>query len=196
MKKESPARTARELVDEVLHANEPFDYAWLRHIERTHRGDELHQWAINVIYPFRDGTESEQLLEEAASLLEHEIFIKRKGIIDMVDTMTIKEFNENKDAAMEFIANILRDEQSYEDGFYYLHLVVDGEDYDTIRTPNLGEKPDITVTTECDADYMQEVSGVTEPDMGLIAFEFEQTEAFNEIVENMYNEAVNAVNNW
>ena len=43
---------------------------------------------------------------------------------------------------------------------------------------------------------MQEISGVTEPDMGLIAYEFEQTEAFNEIVENMYNEAVDAVNNW
>lgn len=114
----------------------------------------------------------------------------------MANTMTIKEFNENKDAAMEFIANILRNEQSYEDGLYYLHLVVEGEDYDTIRKSNVGEKSDITVTTECDADYMQDVSGVTEPDMGLIAYEFERTESFNEIVENMYNEAVDAVNNW
>ena len=57
----------------------------------------------------------------------------------MANTMTIKEFNENKDAAMEFIANILRNEQSYEDGLYYLHLVVEGEDYDTIRKSNVGE---------------------------------------------------------
>ena len=114
----------------------------------------------------------------------------------MANTMTIKEFNENKNEAMEFIANILRNEQSYEDGLYYLHLVVEGEDYDTIRKSNVGEKSDIIVTTECDADYMQDVSGVTEPDMGLIAYEFERTEPFNEIVENMYNEAVDAVNNW
>lgn len=114
----------------------------------------------------------------------------------MANTMTIKEFNENKAAAMDFIANILRNNQSYEDGLYYLYLVVDGEDYDTIREPNFGEKSDIKATVKCDADYMQEISGVTEPDMGSIAYEFEQTEAFNEIVENMYNEAVDAVNNW
>ena len=57
----------------------------------------------------------------------------------MANTMTIKEFNENKNEAMEFIANILRNEQSYEDGLYYLHLVVEGEDYDTIRKSNVGE---------------------------------------------------------
>ena len=73
MKKERPVRTAREIVDEVLLDNSPYDYAWLRHIERKFRG-ELHEWALNVIAPFLYGNESEQLIEEAASLLEYEIF--------------------------------------------------------------------------------------------------------------------------
>ena len=114
----------------------------------------------------------------------------------MANTMTIKEFNENKAAAMEFIANVLRNSQSYEDGFYHFHIIIEGENYDTIREAYFDENSDITVSIACDADYMQEISGVTEPDMGLIAYEFEQTEAFNEIVENMYDEAVDAVNNW
>lgn len=66
-------KTARELADEVIEANRPFDYSWLRHIRRTYSQKELREWAIQNVEPFTDGTESKQLIGRAATILVREV---------------------------------------------------------------------------------------------------------------------------
>lgn len=84
------------------------------------------------------------------------------------------EFKANKTEAMENIANQLRATQSYEDGQYYFHFTVDGEK--------------ITVTASISVEDMCDAAGMKhDADMGDILVAFEETERFNEIVEEIYD---------
>ena len=84
------------------------------------------------------------------------------------------EFKANKTEAMENIANQLRATQSYEDGQYYFHFTADDEK--------------ITVTTAISVEDMCDAVGMKyDADMGDILVNFEETERFNEIVEEIYD---------
>lgn len=83
-------------------------------------------------------------------------------------------FKANKTEAMENIANQLRATQSYEDGQYYFHFTVDDEK--------------ITVTAAINVEDMCDAAGMEhDADMGDILVNFEETERFNEIVEEIYD---------
>ena len=87
------------------------------------------------------------------------------------------EFKANKTEAMENIANQLRATQSYEDGQYYFHFTVDDEK--------------ITVTAAIDVETMCDAAGMEhDADMGDILVAFEETERFNEIVEEIYDAVI------
>ena len=87
------------------------------------------------------------------------------------------EFKANKTEAMENIANQLRATQSYEDGQYYFHFTVDDEE--------------ITVTAAIDVETMCDAAGMEhDADMGDILVAFEETERFNEIVEEIYDAVI------
>ena len=84
------------------------------------------------------------------------------------------EFKANKTEAMENIANQLRTTQSYEDGQYYFHFTADDEE--------------ITVTAAIDVETMCDAAGMDhESDMGDILVNFEDTERFNDVVEEIYD---------
>ena len=84
------------------------------------------------------------------------------------------EFKANKTEAMEIIANDLRSRQSYEDSQYYFHFTVDDEK--------------ITVTAAINVEDMCDAAGMEhDADMGDILVNFEETERFNEIVEEIYD---------
>ena len=83
-------------------------------------------------------------------------------------------FKANKTEAMENIANQLRATQSYEDGQYYFHFTVDDEE--------------ITVTAAIDVETMCDAAGMDhDADMGDILVNFEDTERFNDVVEEIYD---------
>lgn len=46
----------------------------------------------------------------------------------MTKTMKISEFKENKEAALAFIASVLRENQSFEDGLYYFYFGIENEE--------------------------------------------------------------------
>lgn len=84
------------------------------------------------------------------------------------------EFKANKTEAMENIANQLRATQSYEDGQYYFYFTVDDEK--------------VTVTVAINVEDMCDAAGMEhDADMGDILVNFEETERFNEIVEEIYD---------
>ena len=84
------------------------------------------------------------------------------------------EFKANKTEAMENIANQLRATQSYEDGQYYFHFTVDDEK--------------VTVTAAINVEDMCDAAGMDhESDMGDILVNFEETERFNDVVEEIYD---------
>ena len=83
-------------------------------------------------------------------------------------------FKANKTEAMENIANQLRATQSYEDGQYYFHFTVDDEE--------------ITVTAAINVETMCDAAGMDhDADMGDILVNFEDTERFNDVVEEIYD---------
>ena len=83
-------------------------------------------------------------------------------------------FKANKTEAMENIANQLRATQSYEDGQYYFHFTVDDEE--------------ITVTAASNVEDMCDAAGMDhDADMGDILVNCEDTERFNDVVEEIYD---------
>ena len=89
-------------------------------------------------------------------------------------------FKANKTEAMENIANQLRATQSYEDGQYYFHFTVDDEE--------------ITVTAAIDVETMCDAAGMDhDADMGDILVNFEDTEGFNDVVEEIYDAVLEVI---
>ena len=88
--------------------------------------------------------------------------------------INVNEFKANKTEAMENIANQLRAAQSYEDGQYYFHFTVDDEK--------------VTVTAAINVEDMCDAAGMEhDADMGDILVNFEETERFNDVVEEIYD---------
>lgn len=66
-------KTAREIANEAITENRPFDYNWLRHVRKTYSQKELHEFGVRNIEPFLEGTESKQLIGRAANILVDEV---------------------------------------------------------------------------------------------------------------------------
>ena len=106
----------------------------------------------------------------------------------MANTMNINEFKANKEKALAFIASALRANPSYEDGQYYLHFTADDGE---ITTYNNYRDAEVTVTATISVEDMCDAAGMDyDVDLGDILGAFEETERFNEIVENVYNAVI------
>lgn len=98
------------------------------------------------------------------------------------------EFKANKTEALAFIANALRKYASYEDGQYYFHFTDDGS---TITAFDSYHNAEITVTAAISVEDMCDAAGMEhDADMGDILVAFEDTDRFNEIVEEIYDAVI------
>lgn len=101
-------------------------------------------------------------------------------------------FKTNKADAITFIANVLRKNASYEDGQYYFHFTDNGS---TITAFNSYHKAESTVTDAISIDDMCDAAGMNhDADMGDILVNFEDTEKFNDVVEEIYNAVLAEIN--
>lgn len=101
-------------------------------------------------------------------------------------------FMENKTEALAFIATVLRANQSYEDGKYYFHFTNDGN---TISAFNSYHKAESTVTATISIEDMCDAAGIDhDADMGDILAYFEDTERFNDVVDEIYDAVIEEIN--
>ena len=101
-------------------------------------------------------------------------------------------FKANKSEALTFIANVLRKYPSYEDGQYYFHFTDDGS---TIAAFNSYDKAESTVTAAISVEDMCDAAGMNhDADMGDILVNFEDTEKFNDVVEEIYDAVIEEIN--
>ena len=102
------------------------------------------------------------------------------------------KFKSNKNAALAFIAASLRENASYEDGQYYFHYTNDGN---TISAFNSYHKAESTVTATISIEDMCDAAGIDhDADMGDILAYFEDTERFNDVVDEIYDAVIEEIN--
>lgn len=104
--------------------------------------------------------------------------------------MKIKDFRNNKEAAINLIKEELSGVQMYwEDGAYYAHFQISG---DEIVLADNYRDADFTVTSAISAEAMMAAAGINDPEVGVgdIASDFEDTPEFAEVCEDLYEEAL------
>ena len=105
--------------------------------------------------------------------------------------ISTNEFKANKTEALAFIANALRKYASYEDGQYYFHFTDDGS---TITAFDSYHKAESTVTATISVEDMCDAAGINhDTDMGDILVNFEDTEKFNDVVEEIYDAVIEEI---
>ena len=109
----------------------------------------------------------------------------------MTRAMKISEFKENKEKAFAFIVSVLRENASYEDGQYYFHFTAEN---DEIIAFDSYMGADTTVTASISADDMCRTANMDfGSDLGDILANFEDTERFNDVVEEIYDSVISEI---
>lgn len=102
--------------------------------------------------------------------------------------ININTFKSNKEAALAFIASALRTNLSYEDGYYYFHFTAEDG---VITAFNDYSKAETTVTAAISVEDMCDAAGMEyDADLGDILVNFEDTERFNEVVDEIYDSVI------